>query len=176
MNFITFQKLSKPLQHITCNKGEQYCILLFNFSGHLIVDINHESATVFILGIYIGSDENEFRLNTIQHHKKAQQSNAYQKNQNILMSRNVFVDSRPYLEIEADDVACTHGSTTGKLSNDSIDFLNLRGLDENTAKKLLLTGFIEDIFNRINNLGWEMQAKKSKMECLKSLEIVLNEF
>ena len=169
MNFITFQKLSKPLQHITCNKGEQYCILLFNFSGHLIVDINHESATVFILGIYIGSDENEFRLNTIQHHKKgknvsdllikgvffdqskfyyeglikidkkAQQSNAYQKNQNILMSRNVFVDSRPYLEIEADDVAFTHGSTTGKLSNDSIDFLNLRGLDENTAKKLSTT-------------------------------------
>ena len=205
MNFIAIGPDKNKDQIIKCTREGDYCLLIYNYSGSITVEILKEKINVSIYGIYIGTDERKFRLNTIQHHKKgksvsdllikgvffdessfyyeglikidknAQQSNAYQKNQNILMSDGVYVDSRPYLEIEANDVRCTHGSTTGKLSEETLTFLNLRGLTADSARQLLLTGFVEDVFDKIDLLGCKKEAKESKIECLGELETLFHE-
>ena len=55
---------------------------------------------------------------------------------NLILSEKVYVDSRPFLEILANDVFCTHGSTTGKINEESLFYLKSRGLDQKTAEKL----------------------------------------
>jgi Fe-S cluster assembly protein SufD len=69
------------------------------------------------------------------------------------MSPNVFVDSRPFLEILANDVRCTHGSTTGKLDEEQLYYLENRGIDYNRAEELLIEGFVGDVFDRMKNVG-----------------------
>ncbi len=158
---------------------------IYNYSGAVEISIKSPNAKVYIYGVYIGKKNDNFTLNTIQHHKvgesvsdllikgiffdeskfhyegliridkKAQKSNAYQKNQNLVMSKEVFVDSRPYLEILANDVRCTHGSTTGQLDKEQLYFAKTRGLSEKEAQKMLLEGFIGDIFNKMEEVGLE---------------------
>ena len=67
----------------------------------------------------------------------------------------MFVDSRLYLEILANDVRCTHGSTTGQLDKEQLYFAKTRGLSEKEAQKMLLEGFIGDIFNKMEEVGLE---------------------
>lgn len=81
--------------------------------------------------------------------KNAQKTNAYQSNANVLMSEDASVNSKPELEIYADDVKCSHGSTTGQLDDEAIFYLRARGLSEKSAKQLMLTAFISDVLNKI---------------------------
>lgn len=78
--------------------------------------------------------------------KDAQQINSYQLNQNILLDEYATIHSRPQLFIDADDVKCSHGSTTGDLNQEELFYLMSRGIDELTSKKLVLNAFISDIF------------------------------
>jgi len=75
----------------------------------------------------------------------AQKTDATQNNRNLLLSRDARVDSMPQLEIYADDVRCTHGSTTGQLDRDPIFFLRSRGIGEETARALLTYAFASEI-------------------------------
>ena len=81
----------------------------------------------------------------------AQKINAFQSNANVLMSDDASVNSKPELEIYADDVKCSHGSTTGQLDESAIFYLRARGLSEKSAKSLLVSAFISDILNKIDN-------------------------
>ena len=83
--------------------------------------------------------------------KDAQKVNAFQSNGNVLLSDDATVNSKPELEIYADDVKCSHGSTTGQLDEEAVFYLRTRGLSENSARQLLVTAFIEDTFEHINN-------------------------
>ena len=83
--------------------------------------------------------------------KDAQQINSYQLNQNILLDEYANVYSRPQLFIDADDVKCTHGSTTGDINQDQLFYLKSRGLSDNQSKKIILRGFIEDVISISNN-------------------------
>ena len=65
------------------------------------------------------------------------------KNQNLILSEGVFVESEPFLEIEANDVFCTHGSTTGKINEDQLYYMTSRGVNREEAKKLIVQGFLE---------------------------------
>ena len=85
----------------------------------------------------------------------AHQSNAYQKNQNLLLSKSAYVDSRPFLEIKANDVRCTHGSTTGTLDESQVQYLSTRGLTKEESKRVILEGFIDDIYQKIEALGYK---------------------
>ncbi|MEK7177659.1 MAG: SufD family Fe-S cluster assembly protein, partial [Patescibacteria group bacterium] len=76
-------------------------------------------------------------------------SHAYQKNKNLILSSGVYVDSRPFLEILANDVFCTHGSTTGKINEESLFYLKSRGLNQKMAEELYISGFIQEIFDKI---------------------------
>ena len=82
----------------------------------------------------------------------AQQINAFQSNRNVLLSDNAAVNSKPELEIYADDVKCSHGSTTGQLDEDAIFYLRARGLSLKAARQLLVSAFITDVLDKIENL------------------------
>ncbi|MBK6264782.1 Fe-S cluster assembly protein SufD [Marivirga sp. S37H4] len=79
----------------------------------------------------------------------AQKTNAFQSNRNILMSDGSEMDTKPQLEIWADDVKCSHGCTVGQLDKDQLFYLKARGLDEKTAKSMLLNAFASDVVNPI---------------------------
>ena len=81
--------------------------------------------------------------------KNAQKTNAHQINKNILLSKNALVNSNPQLEINADDVKCSHGSSTGQIDLESIFYLRSRGLDLRTAHFLMMSGFASEIIERI---------------------------
>lgn len=175
------------------NDADNQIFLLYNYSGKLHVKIQKEQAKVYIFGIYVGKGDDNIKIKTIQDHqigkslsdlfirgvffdnakflyeglitiaKNAQQSNAYQKNQNLLLSKGAFVDSRPFLEIEANDVRCTHGSTTGRIDKEQLYYMNMRGIDNENAQKIIVDGFIEEVFVKIA----EISGKSSDIDMLR---------
>lgn len=78
-------------------------------------------------------------------HLDAQKTNAYQRNQNILLSDEATINTKPQLEIFADDVKCTHGATVGQLNDEALFYLRSRGIPEDEARKLLLNAFADEI-------------------------------
>ncbi len=83
--------------------------------------------------------------------KDAQVINAYQNNGNILLSENASINSKPELEIYADDVKCSHGSTTGQLDENALFYLQARGISKEKARKLLVAAFIGEIILSVEN-------------------------
>lgn len=81
--------------------------------------------------------------------KNAQKTNAFQSNKNILLSDDGTINTKPQLEIYADDVKCSHGTSTGKLDDEKIFYLRSRGLSEASAKKLLMYAFASEVTNTI---------------------------
>lgn len=83
--------------------------------------------------------------------KDAQKTNAYQTNSNILASDDATMNTKPELEIYADDVKCSHGTTTGQLDEQAMFYLRARGMSPDSARKLLTTAFINDVLNKVEN-------------------------
>jgi Fe-S cluster assembly protein SufD len=81
--------------------------------------------------------------------KDAQKTNAFQSNKNILLSDDGTINTKPQLEIYADDVKCSHGTSTGKLDEDKIFYLRARGLSEDSAKKLLMHAFASEVVENV---------------------------
>lgn len=81
----------------------------------------------------------------------AQKTNSYQLNKNLLLGENCRVDTKPQLEIGADDVKCTHGATIGQLNEDEIFYLQSRCIPKKTAVKMLSIGFVDDILQNIKD-------------------------
>jgi Fe-S cluster assembly protein SufD len=81
--------------------------------------------------------------------KDAQRTNAYQENRNLLLSDQAHADSIPGLEIEANDVRCTHGATVGQVDRDQLFYLMARGLPRGEAERLIVRGFFTDLLKRI---------------------------
>ncbi len=75
----------------------------------------------------------------------AQKTNAFQQNNTILLSQDARMDSKPQLEIYADDVKCSHGATIGQMDEDAVFYLKSRGLTDNDARKLLQLAFLQEI-------------------------------
>ena len=80
---------------------------------------------------------------------QAQKTNAYQSNKNILLSGDASVNTKPQLEIFADDVKCSHGCTVGQLDEEGLFYLRSRGIPEDAAKSLLVHAFAIDILEKI---------------------------
>ncbi|MEH1823945.1 MAG: Fe-S cluster assembly protein SufD [Nostoc sp.] len=81
--------------------------------------------------------------------KRAQLTDAAQLNRNLLLSSKARVDTKPQLEITADNVKCAHGATVSQLEDDEIFYLQSRGIDENDARKLLINAFAAEIINQV---------------------------
>ncbi len=83
-------------------------------------------------------------------HKDAQKTDAKQTNRNLLLSDNAQIDTKPQLEIYADDVKCTHGATIGQIDENALFYLRSRGLSEVAARQLLLLAFASECLERMH--------------------------
>ncbi|MFZ2026094.1 MAG: SufD family Fe-S cluster assembly protein [Microgenomates group bacterium] len=179
-NLITITENNTQL---TFDTPGSYAVFFKNISGTLSCTITSPKVELFMFGLYDMDKEKKYTIHTEQIHiapgsysdlfllsvmkdtsslafagkirieKDAQKSHAYQKNQNLILSPDAFVDSRPILEILADDVFCTHGSTTGPLSKEQLLYLQIRGIDRLPAEQLLIEGFKNQVYDRIKQLG-----------------------
>jgi Fe-S cluster assembly protein SufD len=83
--------------------------------------------------------------------RDAQKTDARQLHKALFLAQGPAVDCKPELEIDADDVQCAHGATTGALDPDQLFYLNARGIDPDSARALLVEGFLVDALNEITN-------------------------
>ena len=82
--------------------------------------------------------------------KDAQKTNAFQENKTVILSDSARVDTKPQLEIFADDVKCSHGATIGKLSEEGLFYLRARGIGEELAKTMIINAFANDAVHSIS--------------------------
>lgn len=83
--------------------------------------------------------------------KGAQRSDAYQANRNLLLHEGARADTEPKLEIEADDVRCTHGATVGPIDAEQLFYLLSRGMDRDAASRLIVEGFFQDVLDKVGD-------------------------
>jgi len=129
---------------------------LFIGSGHQHLDnymlVEHASphgeSRQFYNGILDAQAHGVFHGRIIVH-KDAQKTDAKQTNRNLLLSDDARIDTKPQLEIHADDVKCTHGATIGQIDEDALFYLRSRGIEESTARKLLLYAFAGECLDRM---------------------------
>lgn len=149
--------------------------------NNLIINVNGENCTTNLNGGYLLKDKQHVDNHTVVDHKvpncvsnelykgvmdeqstavfngkvfvrkDAQKINAFQSNRNVLLSDNATVNSKPELEIYADDVKCSHGSTTGQLDDEAVYYLRARGLSKKAAVQLLVSAFIAEVIAEVKN-------------------------
>ena len=93
-------------------------------------------------------------------HQDAQKTNAFQQNNNLVIGKKATIDSKPELEIYADDVKCSHGSTVGQFSEDSLFYLRARGIGEAAARALLINAFAFDVTEKIKHSAVETHVNR----------------
>ena len=98
-------------------------------------------------GIYDDSSRGVF-CGKILVDKNSQKTDAFQQNNNILLSNDSSIDSKPQLEIYADDVSCSHGCTIGQIDDNALFYLKTRGIKHEIAVKMLTYGFIYDVLKK----------------------------
>lgn len=118
----------------------------FDFTVRHLVGGSH-SSQVF-RGIVGGSARAEFD-GLVYVAKDAQKTEAFQENHSILLSEGAVAESRPQLEIYADDVKCSHGATTGYLNPDELFYLRSRGIPEAEARKMQMISFISPVISHL---------------------------
>jgi len=110
----------------------------------------HCDSRQFYNGILNGQSHGVFHGRIIVH-KDAQKTDAKQTNRNLLLSDDAQIDTKPQLEIYADDVKCTHGATIGQFDDNALFYLRSRGLSEAAARHVLLLAFANECLDRMNS-------------------------
>jgi Fe-S cluster assembly protein SufD len=159
----------------------------------LASDLISPGANAKIQGLYFAENRQHLDLQTVQNHlapsassdllykgvikdrahavyqglikvfPQAQLTDAYQTNRNLLLNDNARADSIPSLEIEANDVRCSHGSTVGKVNAEEVFYLMSRGLSEPEARKMIVNGFFEDLLKDApDDVQQQLQTKIEK--------------
>ncbi len=90
----------------------------------------------------------------------AQKINAFQQNNNLLVSDKSTINTKPQLEIFADDVRCSHGCTIGQLDNEALFYLRSRGIPEKEARALLMYAFANNVLESVKNVALERRVKQ----------------
>lgn len=124
--------------------------------NHTVVD--HRQPESFSNELYKGvmNDRSKGVFNgKIYVRPQAQKTNAFQSNRNILLSENASVNTKPQLEIWADDVKCSHGCTTGQLDEEALFYLRSRGIDKRSAYAMLLHAFVAETFTEMKMAQWK---------------------
>ncbi|MBI4789604.1 MAG: Fe-S cluster assembly protein SufD [Chloroflexi bacterium] len=115
------------------------------FQNHII---GHSTSDLLYKGALKDSAYSAFR-GLIRVNPEAQRSDAYQANRNVLLSQHSHADSIPELEIEANDVRCTHGATVGPIDSDQLFYLMARGIPKTEAERLIVEGFFDPLMQKI---------------------------
>lgn len=137
--------------------SEAHLYGLYFLNGNTLVDnhtiVDNASPHCYSSELYkgvVGDNATGIFNGKIFVRQDAQKINAYQSNKNILLSDTASVNTKPQLEIFADDVKCSHGCTIGRLDEEGLFYLQSRGIPEKLAQSLLLHGFTSDILEKIN--------------------------
>ena len=119
---------------------------------HTIIEHEKEHCTSNELykGILSGKSTGVFN-GRIHVHDEAQKTDAIQSNQNILLSDNAIIHTKPELEIYADDVKCTHGATVGQLDEKGIFYLRARGIKRKEAQKMMMRAYVGEVLSGIKS-------------------------
>ncbi len=120
--------------------------------NHTVVD--HKKANSFSNELYKGiMDDNSKGVfnGKIYVRPNAQKTNAFQANRNILLTDKATVNTKPQLEIWADDVKCSHGCTTGQLDEEAVFYLQTRGISKETARAMMLYAFAGEILDNVSH-------------------------
>jgi Fe-S cluster assembly protein SufD len=147
--------------------------------NNLNVALDDDQTETHLYGLYLGTDQQVIDNHSLVNHKMphcnsneiykgvlldnatgifngkifvqldAQKTNAFQQNNNLLLSDKATINSKPQLEIFADDVKCSHGTTVGQLSNEAMFYLRSRGIGEDAARALLVNAFAFDVTEKI---------------------------
>ncbi len=158
---------------VSVNQGEREITLRVHLRG--------SGAKAVIIGIVVGRSGSRLLLHTHQYHEapratsdlliksvlhdkstfeydggirvdeNAQQTDAYQRNENLLIGVDAYARSDPALEILANDVRCTHGATTSPLADDQVWYLASRGISASRAQRLLIRGFLTSALENISD-------------------------
>ncbi|WP_392533335.1 Fe-S cluster assembly protein SufD [Nostoc sp. C117] len=140
----TGEQTQTTLNGLTMISGKQLA------DTHSAIALNHPHGTSKQLHKCIVGDRAHAVFNgKVLVPKPAQLTNAAQLNRNLLLSAKARVDTKPQLEITADNVKCAHGATVSQLEDDEIFYLQSRGIDENDARKLLINAFAAEVINQI---------------------------
>jgi Fe-S cluster assembly protein SufD len=136
------------------------------FDNHTLADHRHPrcNSNELYKGVISGSGTAVFN-GKVYVRKDAQKTNAFQSNKNILLSDEATVNTKPQLEIYADDVKCSHGSSTGYLDPEQLFYLRSRGISMEKARSLLLKAYAGEILEQIDLLplrDWLEQKIESK--------------
>ncbi|MGJ8661925.1 MAG: Fe-S cluster assembly protein SufD [Bacteroidota bacterium] len=140
------QNCNTHLNGMYLTKGRQHV------DNHTIVD--HLVPNCESFELYKGvMDENSTAVfnGKVFVRKDAQKINAFQSNGNVLLGDNATINSKPELEIYADDVKCSHGSTTGQLDEEAVFYLRARGISEKAARHMMISAFVGDVLEKIEN-------------------------
>jgi Fe-S cluster assembly protein SufD len=120
--------------------------------NHTLIDHArpHGSSRENYKGILDGRSTGVFN-GSIVVRKDAQKTDARQSNKNLLLSRDAEINTKPQLEILADDVKCSHGATIGHIDQEAIFYMRSRGIDESTARSLMMYAFCNEIIERVKS-------------------------
>jgi Fe-S cluster assembly protein SufD len=129
----------------------------------------HCSSRQFYNGILDGHAHGVFHGRIVVH-KDAQKTDAKQTNRNLLLSDDAQIDTKPQLEIYADDVKCTHGATIGQIEETALFYLQSRGIDEASARRLLLLAFASECVERMKAGAARNRVEQLIHEYLLSIE------
>jgi Fe-S cluster assembly protein SufD len=113
-------------------------------------DAPNATSDLFFKGVLTDRGRSVWR-GVIRVAKDAQKTDAYQQNRSLILSEKAHADSIPGLEIEANDVRCTHGATIGRVDQELLYYLMSRGLDRNAATHVIIQGFFRDVLERIES-------------------------
>ena len=151
-------KLAKVNQHVTLAGDGANCqvngVLFTEGKQHLSYHTLQHHAAPHTTSDFLYKAALQDRSRTvwrgmIQVDEAAQKTDGYQRNDNLLLSTRARADSIPGLEIEADDVRCTHGSTSGRVDEEQLFYCQSRGYTRKEAARVIVTGFFQQVFDRI---------------------------
>ena len=170
-------------------KNEIHCSLLENYSSCLIngvmllkgnqhhelkTNVNHKyencKSSQLIKSVLLDKSNGTYQ-GKIYVDKRAQKTNGYQLSKALVLSENSEFNSKPELEIYADDVKCSHGSTTGNIDENSIFYLMSRGLKRDQANKMIVEGFLNEVIETINNTDIKTFILKLFRESIKKVNL-----
>jgi Fe-S cluster assembly protein SufD len=154
-------------------EGNMYGLYLLNGKTHVDNHTNvdhtkpHAESNELYKGILADSSRGVFN-GKIFVRQDAQKTNAFQQNNNILLSEDATVNTKPQLEIWADDVKCSHGCTTGQLDEEALFYLQTRGLGKDQAKGMLLYAFAGEVLEYISDESFRIHLTDFVQERLGS--------
>ena len=172
LEYFILSKGSKFLKHdINCSLNNEYGSVVLNGIIDLDDKKHHEIKTNInhneencksyqLIKSVLNENSKGIYQGKIYVNSKAQKTDGYQLSRALLLSNEVEFNAKPELEIYADDVKCSHGSTSGNVDEDSIFYLMSRGLSYEQSKKLLTNGFLNEVIEKITNNEVKSLVKK----------------